>query len=84
LKAFSRKQQIIERLADADPSNADWQRDLWVSYLRMAYMLERSGKKEAIDWWRRAHAVLSSMKQRGLFISPSDEKLLDIIRRKCS
>jgi hypothetical protein len=49
----------------------------------MADMLERSGEKEAIDWWRRAYAVLTSMKQKGLFVSPGGEKFLDIIRRKC-
>jgi hypothetical protein len=50
-------------LCSADPSNALWQRDLRVSDWRMADMLERSGEKEAIDWWRRAYAVLTSMKQ---------------------
>ena len=84
LAAYRQSLAVSERLAAADPSNAGWQRDLWVSYWRMADMLERSGEKEAIDWWRRAYAVLSSMKQRGLFISPSDEKAFDFLRRKCN
>jgi hypothetical protein len=84
LAAYRKSLAVRERLAADDPSNATWQRDLWVSYWRQADMLERSGEKEAIDWWRRAYAVLTSMKQRGLFIPPGDEKFLDILRRKCS
>lgn len=76
-------QAALDRLCGADPSNAGWQRDLWVSHGKMAYMLERSGEKGAIDWWRRALAVLSAMKAKGLFISPNDEKALDFLRLKC-
>ena len=84
LAAYRQSLAVSERLAAADPSNAGWQRDLWVSYWRIADMLERSGEKEAIDWWRRAYAVLSSMKAKGLFISPGDLKFLETLRRKCS
>jgi hypothetical protein len=49
----------------------------------MAKISERTGKKEAIDWWRRTYAVLSSIKARGLFISPNDGKAFDFLRRKC-
>jgi hypothetical protein len=83
LRLLERVQTALDSLCAADPSNAGWQRNLWVSYGRMADMLERSGEKEAIDWWRRAYAVLSSMKQKGLFISPGDEKSFNFIRRKC-
>lgn len=59
-------QAALDRLCGADPSNAGWQRDLWVSHGKMAYMLERSREKGAIDWWRRALAVLSAMNAKGL------------------
>jgi tetratricopeptide (TPR) repeat protein len=84
LSAYRQCLAVSERLAKVDPLNAGWQRDLWVSYWRLADILERSGKNESINWWNRALTVLVSMKQKGLFVSPDDEKALNILRQKCS
>ena len=43
LKSYRDSLAIADRLAKADPGNADWQRDLSVSY-----------RKSATCWWRRA------------------------------
>jgi hypothetical protein len=52
--------EISKRLYEAAPENADYTRDLWVSYWRMAdlaekYPRERGGR----SWWRRAAALLA-------------------------
>ena len=82
LRAFQASLKIAERLAAADPSNAGWQRDLWVSYWRMAHICESTGSGDAINWWRKAYEVLSGMKQRGLFLSPQDEGYLEHLQQK--
>jgi len=82
LDAFHSAVSIAQRLAGADPAHAGWQRDLWLSCCKMADVLERSGKSEAGNWWRRAFEVLDGMKRRGLFVSPADERVLDQLRQK--
>ena len=72
----------LERLAESDPTNAAWQRDLWVSYWKIADVLERSGDHKSMSYWRRAYDILSGMKRRGLFVSPQDEGFLEQLRRK--
>jgi hypothetical protein len=74
--------RIRERLAAADPSNAGWQRDLWVSCWRIADVLEKSGDPSAIQFWRRAYEALSGMKRKGLFVSAQDERVLEQLRQK--
>ncbi|HOZ22759.1 MAG TPA: hypothetical protein PLO28_13290, partial [bacterium] len=71
-----------EKLAASDPSNSSWQRDLWVSYWRMALMSEEAKDGLASSWWRKAYDKLYSMKKSGLFISPEDEKYLAILQQK--
>ena len=75
---------VAQRLAAADPTNAGWQRDLWVSYYKTANVCEDAGDAEAPRLWRMAHDILSGMKQRGLFISPQDERFLQLLRSKAS
>ena len=83
LRRYTACLSIRERLAASDPANAEWQRDLWVSYWRLADLCERQRKAaEARGWWRRAHDVLAGMKQRGLHLSPQDEQFLETLRRK--
>jgi tetratricopeptide (TPR) repeat protein len=82
LASFRKHLEITERLARQDPSNADWQRDLWVSYWRMAQIFEKSGQAGSRECWQKALTQLSGMKERGLFISPEDERFLEQLRRK--
>lgn len=80
---FSSSKAIAERLAGSDPTNSQWQRDLWASYWRIADVCEKEGRtQEAASWWQKAHATLSQMKQRGLHISPNDESFLTQLRAK--
>ena len=46
---------------------------VWVNHL---------GQADAAGWWRRAYDVLQSMKDRGMHISPDDEKWLERLRDK--
>ncbi len=72
---------MAERLVAADPGNAGWQRDLVVSYWRLAQMSERANAADAPGWWRKAYEHLSGMKQRGI-ITPTDQQYLDQLRLK--
>ena len=50
---------IAQRLADAAPENADYARDLWVSYWRMANLAEEHPEERGgRSWWRRAADAL--------------------------
>jgi hypothetical protein len=75
---------VSQRLALADPTNAGWQRDLWVSYWRMAVMSERLNHGDAMTWCRKAYDQLSGMKKKGVYISPQDEGFLRQLREKLS
>jgi tetratricopeptide (TPR) repeat protein len=44
LKAYRDRRVIAERLAAADPSNAEWQRDLAVSHAKLASVYEKQGR----------------------------------------
>ena len=64
-------------------AHADYRRDLWVWYWRMADPAEQnSDQPDAESWWRRAYDVLAGMKRRGLFVSPEDEGFLRQIAAK--
>jgi hypothetical protein len=80
--AYRASLQIRERLAGAAPSNAEWQRGLWVSCLKIADALEKSEDASSMDFWRRAHEILSGMKRRRLFVSGQDEQFLASLQRK--
>jgi hypothetical protein len=51
--------EISARLAAADPGNAGWQRDMWMSCWCMGLMAEQTASGEARVWWRKAYDVLS-------------------------
>lgn len=72
----------LQRLADSDPLHAAWQRDLWVSYWRIANLLEQQQSSDAITYWRKAHDTLAAMEKAGLFVSPEDQQFLIRLRQK--
>ncbi|MBN2577250.1 MAG: tetratricopeptide repeat-containing protein, partial [Deltaproteobacteria bacterium] len=82
LASYRKSLGIRERLAGSDPSNASWQRDLWVSYGKMGNVLARSNTAESAEWFRKALQQLLEMKRRGLFISPADERILQQLRAR--
>jgi hypothetical protein len=76
---------IIKKLVEADPSNAQWQRDLYMSYCKSADLAERRNKStEAKGYWKQGFEVLSDIDKRGLHIQPEDWKNLEILRQKAS
>lgn len=76
-------QSVFVGLADADPSNSGWQRDLWVSYCKMAAAVEKSGTGGELEWWRKAYETLAATKQRGVML-PTDEQYLQQLRAKAN
>jgi hypothetical protein len=83
--AYSDGLAIRKKLSEGDPSNTQWQLDLWVSYWRLADLAEkRKRTEEARVYWKQALDVLSSMEKRGLFLSPEDREYLETLRRKAS
>ncbi|MEO8497931.1 MAG: hypothetical protein ABI614_22925, partial [Planctomycetota bacterium] len=66
----------------SDPANAAWQRDLWVSYWRVANVLEQLGAPEAKEYWRKAHDKLADMVAKRLFVSPQDKQCLQQLTTK--
>lgn len=81
LGAYRESLAVSQRLAAADPSNAGWQRDLSVSYWRMAIMAEKAGTGDAAAWWRLAYETLSALQQRGIML-PTDEPYLEQLRQQ--
>jgi hypothetical protein len=50
---------MFDRLAKADPGNAGWQRDLIVSYTKLAGAFPGQG------WGRKAHEVAARLSSEG-------------------
>jgi tetratricopeptide (TPR) repeat protein len=82
LAAYRDSLAIAECLATADPSNAKTQRDLASNYVRIAAVSEMSGASDDLEWWRKAHDVLTETKRRGLVLSPQEENSLALIKDK--
>jgi hypothetical protein len=59
LKSFRDGHDIRDRLAKADPGNASWQRDLSVSYSKLADAFRKAGDKAmALDALRQGRAIM--------------------------
>ena len=44
--------------------------------------LERMQDRQAGQWWKLAHEVLSAMKRAGMYVSPGDERVYQWLRQK--
>ena len=74
---------IRERLAAAEPGNADWQRDLAVSCYKMASFHGDSGNAtEARAWFARCRDVLRGMRDRGMHLDPHSARVLEQLERQ--
>ncbi|MHC9064543.1 DUF4062 domain-containing protein [Nitrospira sp. CMX1] len=83
LTAFRAGLGIAEALAMRDPANTGWQRDLYVSYWRLADLAEKQkATKEALTYWKQAYDVLSKIDKRGLHLSPEDRQYLATLQEK--
>jgi tetratricopeptide (TPR) repeat protein len=62
LKSFRDGLAIADRLAKSDPGNAGWQRDLSVSYAKLAYAFTKSGEEsKALEALRQGRAIMVRM-----------------------
>jgi tetratricopeptide (TPR) repeat protein len=62
LKSYQADLAIADRLAKADPGNAGWQRDLSVSYAKLAGAFRKAGDKtKALDALRQGRAIMVRM-----------------------
>lgn len=78
LQAYRQELTIRERLVAMDPTNAEWQRYLMVSHLLVARVLARMGDPEEMEHRRRAHGILSAMKQAGTLLARDEEYYLQL------
>ncbi len=75
LTSFQAGLAIAEHLAQTDPGNAGWQRDLIVSYVKLS---ETTGDKTYVD--KALHIVLA-MQQRNI-LAPRDAWLIEELQRR--
>jgi hypothetical protein len=62
LKSYEAQHEIISRLAQSDPGNAKWQRDLSVSFAKLADVHKQSGDKaRARDYLRQGQAIMARL-----------------------
>jgi hypothetical protein len=62
LKSYKDSLAIAERLANSDPSNAGWQRDLAVSFEKLAFVHKQSGDNtKARDALRQGQAIMARL-----------------------
>jgi hypothetical protein len=62
LKFYRDELAIADRLAEADPGNAGWQRDLSVSFAKLAIVFQKIGNNiEALNALREGHAIIEHM-----------------------
>lgn len=63
--------RIAQRLAESDPANAEWQRDLAVSHYKLAMFAQQSGDEAGcIEELRACFGVLDRMQERGMHLDP--------------
>jgi hypothetical protein len=62
LKSYSDSLVIRDRLAKSDPGNAGWQRDLTVSYAKLAKVHRQSGDKpKARGFLRQGQEIMARL-----------------------
>jgi len=73
LQAYRESEVTFKRLAASDPSNAGWQRDLWVSLWRL-----RDFPESGVSWGQVVERM-EDMDARGVLL-PTDRQFLEIAR----
>ena len=62
LKFYRDDLAIMEQLAQADPGNAGWQRDLSVSHAKLANVFTKTGERvKAIDALHQGRAIMERL-----------------------
>jgi tetratricopeptide (TPR) repeat protein len=82
LTHFRAGMEISKRLVALDPSNALWQRDLSEAHRKIGQGLTAKGDlREALTAFTEALAVLDTMVERGMHLSPEAAALRKELRR---
>jgi hypothetical protein len=75
-RLFGEDLRIAQRLAESDPANAAWQRDLVVSHHKLAMFARQSGDEEGfMNELRECYVILHRMKQLQQHLDPPVEQL---------
>jgi hypothetical protein len=81
--AYTACQEIAKNLAARDPENTQWQRELFVSYYKLADIAEREGNVEAArTLFKQSHDVLNAIAAKATHVSPEDMKWLATLKKK--
>ena len=83
LQAFTESKNIADKLAAADPGNAEWQRDLIVSHWKLADLLERMPDRaaEAAGHWSQALAIARNLAATGR-LAPTDAYFVETLEQR--
>jgi tetratricopeptide (TPR) repeat protein len=83
LQAFEQGRAIRDKLAQRDPNNAEWQRDLIVSHVKLAEVAvqEDAQLSQAERHYRTALDVAVALRDRGR-LAPVDEWLVDALQTR--
>jgi hypothetical protein len=73
---------IAERLAQADPGNAEWQRDLIVSYVKLAEIAGRAGEGAAAPAYYQAALAIAVKLQASGRLAPPDAWLVGALEAR--
>lgn len=80
-RLFGEALRIRQRLAESDPANAEWQRDLAVSHSKLYHLAKASGDEAtAKAQLRSCFTVLQGMKQRGMHFDPQLAQVYEQLR----
>jgi hypothetical protein len=77
LISYQASREILERLAQSDPGNAVWQRDLIVTYVKLAEV-DLTGSRSFLI---HALTIAQQMQRRGQ-LAPVDMRMLDDLARR--
>jgi len=80
--AHQASHDIAERLARAAPTNAEWQRGLFLSYYKLGEVARKTHKPVWREYWQQACEVLSGLMARGSFVSANDSNVLAQLRAR--
>jgi hypothetical protein len=74
---------IVERLAASDPTHAGWQRDLVVTFYKLANVGQQTGDTEAAAaFLQRCRETLHTMKATGKYLDAPLVSLLEQLDRQ--
>ena len=82
LQAFTEQKNIADQLATADPGNAQWQRDLVVSYVKLAETAAAGPRPaSAATHYREALHVARDLAASGR-LAPADARMVEALEQR--